>query len=280
MTDAQNKALYIAEQCRAAGMTLAGAAGVIANVEAESAWRSNNLEDQYNAKFGVSDDTYTAQVDAGTRNFIDYAGYGLIQWTANDRKQQMLQFHRARGKSISDFKTQVAFLIHEMKSYGRAWQSCATSDSPYRCGYDICVYYEIPANKYAQGEYRGNLANNWYNWLQQNSGQHSSVPDGGSVPAGSGSGGSAQPAKDDDGIEIPVTWPPRTIDWHCTGFPEIRLMQAALRLRGYNVLTDGIWNQGDSTDKALKKFQKSRGLDPDGCCGPKSWAALLDLESR
>ena len=277
MTDNQNKALYIAEQCMAAGMTLAGAAGVIANVEAESAWRSNNLEDKYNKSFGVTDEDYTAQVDAGTRNFIDYAGYGLIQWTANDRKRQMLQFHKTRGKSISDFKTQVDFLIHEMKSYGRAWQSCITSDSPYRCGYDICVYYEIPDNKYAEGEYRGNLANNWYNWLQANSGQHSSVPDGGSAPAGNGS-----TQKDDDGIDIPVTWPPRTIDKRCADFPEVKLMQAALRLRGYNVLVDGQWP--DSLTKALIKFQKAafpnEESEWDGCCGPRTWAALLDLKAR
>ena len=276
MTEVQNKALYIAEQCTAAGMTLAGAAGVIANVEAESTWKSNNLEDQYNAKFGVSDETYTAQVDAGTRSFIDYAGYGIIQWTADDRKQNMLAFHRARGKSIADFKTQVEFLIHEMStSFRGAWNTCCNSNAPYKCGYDVCVIYEIPANKYAQGEYRGNLAKNWYDWLQTNGGQHSSVPDSGSQ----GNGG-APAEKDEDGIEIPKTWPPRTIDWHCGDFPEVKLMQAALRCRGYNVLADGIWNQGDSTDKALKKFQTAAGLRPDGCCGPMSWAALLDLKAR
>ena len=47
MTDTENKALYIAEQCRRAGMTLAGAAGVLANVEAESAFRNDNLQDCY-----------------------------------------------------------------------------------------------------------------------------------------------------------------------------------------------------------------------------------------
>ena len=273
MTDAQNKALYVKEQCIAAGMTLAGAAGVIANIEAESAWKSNNLEDQYNRQFGVSDDDYTKQVDAGTRNFIDYAGYGLIQWTANDRKQQMLQFHKSKGKSIGDFKTQVAFMISEMRNYGRAWRTCTTNDSPYRCGYDICVYYEIPANQYQQGEYRGNLASNWYNWLQANSKEHSSITD--SAPAASQTPVASNPPAGWENIPATDSWPPRTIDEHCFGWPEVWLLQCAMRCRGWNVVPTGIWNKDLGT--YVKDFQRAAGLSSDGIVGPMTWAALLKL---
>ena len=55
MTDTENKALYIAEQCRKAGMTLAGTAGVLANVEAESIFSPINLEDSKENRVGMTD---------------------------------------------------------------------------------------------------------------------------------------------------------------------------------------------------------------------------------
>lgn len=280
MTEAQNMALYIAEQCQAAGMTLAGAAGVIANVEAESAWQSNNLEDQYNRRFGVSDATYTEQVDAGTRSFIDSAGYGLIQWTYPTRKEKMLQFHKARGKSISDFKTQVAFLLHEMRTeYPGVWNRCTKEESPYTCGYYICTDYENPANKFQQGEFRGNLAKNWYDWLKENGGQQSSVPDS-SGPSGISTGTPVADNPPAGWENIPATesWPPRTVDANCYGWPEVWLLQTVMKCRGWNVVPNGIWNR-DLTEY-VKDFQRVSGLSTDGCVGPMTWAKLLEMDRR
>ena len=48
------------------GVTKEGACAVIANLQAESALIPNNLEDQYNTKFGMSDSQYTAAVDNST----------------------------------------------------------------------------------------------------------------------------------------------------------------------------------------------------------------------
>lgn len=274
MTDQQNKALYIAEQCRRAGLTLAGAAGVVANVEAESAFKSNNLQDCYNSSLGVSDENYTAQVDAGSRSFIDSAGYGLAQWTSGDRKKGLLAYVRARGKSIGDFQAQVDYLMYEMgNGYKKAWITCTNSNDPFECGYAVCKYYEIPADTENQANYRGSLARTWYNWLSANSGESSSIPDSSTVtPPAEGSDGT----KDEDGIEIPTTWPPRTIDKeHCSGWPEIRLMQTALICRGYNALDNGIFDK--AAEDKLKAFQKDSGLQEDGVCGPLTWAALLRL---
>lgn len=65
-----------------------GVAGLMGNLNAESGLRSNNLQDTYNRKLGLSDAQYTAQVDNGTyNNFVkDAAGYGLAQWTYWTRK--------------------------------------------------------------------------------------------------------------------------------------------------------------------------------------------------
>ena len=261
MTDAQNKALYIKEQCMAAGMTLAGAAGVIANVEAESAFRSNNLQDCYNQSSGMSDDQYTAAVDNGSykRFSSDRFGYGLAQWTSDDRKAEMLAFHRSQGKSIGDFNTQVAFLIREMRSkYSFSWRTCCTSNSAYECGYNVCSDYERPANTQTQAQYRGQLAKNWCDWLNEHAGDQSDIPD--------------DPHTDPQPVTL--SWPPRTIDKNCFGWPEVWLLQSILKCRGYNVLIDGIWSQ--SLDEAVKVFQAQNGLDPDGIVGPKTWAILLE----
>ncbi len=51
----------------------------------------------------MTDTTYTAAVDSGSyTNFVhDSAGYGLAQWTYHSRKQALLDFARAAGKSAA-----------------------------------------------------------------------------------------------------------------------------------------------------------------------------------
>ena len=266
MTDVENKALYIAEQCRRAGMTLAGVAGVLANVEAESAFKPTNLQDTYERALGYNDESYTAAVDNGTyHNFTgDAAGYGICQWTASDRKAQMLAYFRQRGMSIGDFRTQVDFLLYEMGSgYRRPWITCTNSNDPYQCGYDVCHDYEICANLEASSDYRGGQARKWYTWLQQHNGDQSEIPEE----------GQPQPETDDEGMPIEKTWPPRMLQRdRCTGWPEIKLLQDLLRCHGYNVLTDGIF--GEELEKKVKQFQTETGLEADGIVGPMTWNAL------
>lgn len=277
MTDKNRKALYIAEQCRRAGMTLAGAAGAIASVEAESAFKSTNLQDSYEKPIGMTDEQYTMAVDNGTyHNFTgDAAGYGLCQWTASDRKAKMLAYFRSRGASIGDFATQVDFMIEEMHGYSKAWATCTTSDNPYECGYAVCRYYEIPADTENQAQYRGGRAQHWYSVIAASpGGEETVIP---VTPAGTGEDGGAGDVgeRDEDGNIIEKTWPPRMLQkGRCSGWPEVKLLQAAIRCRGYNALTDGIF--GDALEEKVKQFQKDEGLDPDGIVGPKTWDRLFE----
>ena len=53
----------------------------------------------------------------------------------------------------------------------------------------------------------------------------------------------------------------------------VKSWQTFLNLNGFPCgLNDGIY--GKNTEKAVRAFQESRGLDPDGIIGPKTWAAL------
>lgn len=277
MTDTENKALYIAEQCRKAGMTLAGTAGILANVEAESIFSPINLENSKENRVGMTDAQYTAAVDNGTyHSFVnDSAGYGLAQWTASDRKQGMLNFHRSRGKSIGDFETQVAWLLTELRSYTKAYNTCRNSNDPYQCGYDVCKYYEICDNLEAASQYRGGVAKRWYSWLQAVNLNETVTP--------------VTPAEPT--VQEPATPQPkepkgkvgkmqlRTIDQGIEGWPEVWLAQAALKTRGYSAVSTGIF---DSTmTKAVKDFQQDAFPTDesqwDGVIGPLTWAKLLSF---
>jgi len=54
---------------------------------------------------------------------------------------------------------------------------------------------------------------------------------------------------------------------------DVKLLQEILNSYGYSLKVDGDF--GSSTEAAVKKFQKSRGLVADGIVGPKTWNALL-----
>jgi peptidoglycan hydrolase-like protein with peptidoglycan-binding domain len=57
-----------------------------------------------------------------------------------------------------------------------------------------------------------------------------------------------------------------------TGEP-VRSLQYLLRARGFAVTVDGAF--GARTDRAVRAFQRSRGLAVDGVVGRSTWTALL-----
>ena len=55
----------------------------------------------------------------------------------------------------------------------------------------------------------------------------------------------------------------------------VAVLQQKLMLLGYELPHYGVDGDfGAETEKAVKQFQKDRGLNPDGIVGPKTWAAL------
>lgn len=138
------KTIY--DQLRAVGMTAEGACALMGNFQAESAMRSNNVED----RSGMDDERYTALTDAGHYDFAtDYGhhyGYGLAQWTLSSRKENLLNMARKRGCSVADEDMQVDFAVWELSNqFPGVWTVLTTSHDLYECTRIVCLQYERPA---------------------------------------------------------------------------------------------------------------------------------------
>ena len=126
-----------------------GAAGMMGNLYAESALRPNNLQNTYEKKFGMTDAEYTAAVDGGSyTNFVkDSAGYGLAQWTYWSRKQALLEFAQAAGKSIGDLQMQLDFLWKELQGYTSVLNTLKTATTVKAASDAVLTGYERPADQ-------------------------------------------------------------------------------------------------------------------------------------
>ncbi|OUM63738.1 carbohydrate-binding module family 18 protein [Piromyces sp. E2] len=125
-----------------------GTAGLMGNLYAESKLRPNNLEDRYETPT-LTDETYTKGVNDGTYdNFVgDKYGYGLAQWTNDQRKANLLAF--ANGTSIDDLEMQLDFLWNELTDpYYSVFLGKLKNAKSVRDASNACIFdFEIPDDK-------------------------------------------------------------------------------------------------------------------------------------
>ena len=129
-----------------------GVAGLMGNLYAESGLMPNNLQNSYEESLGYSDASYTQAVDNGSyANFTtDRAGYGLAQWTVEDRKTSLLAFADARGCSIADLDMQLAFLCSELETkFPGVLAKLRTATSVREASDYVLFHFEAPKD---QGE--------------------------------------------------------------------------------------------------------------------------------
>ena len=133
----------------ARGLSKCGAAGLMGNIYAESALKPTNLQNSFEKKLGYNDESYTAAVDSGSYgNFVkDSAGYGLCQWTFWSRKQNLLEFARAAGKSIGDLEMQLDFLFKELEGYKAVLATLKTATSVRAASDSVLLNFERPADQ-------------------------------------------------------------------------------------------------------------------------------------
>lgn len=251
----------IFEQLRKAGCTATGALALMGNWDCESNLEPCRVQGDFTTDRTMSRD-YANKVDNGLISDDGFAkdakGWGLAQWTYHTRKRSLLIFCRRHSISIANETAQVDFAIAELKTdYSGLWRylcSC-TADQLYAVTDSVCREFERPAVNNVNARFQA--AKRLRDQLQ---GQAVENID------------NSVATDTNDGDKF---WPPRMI---CVGMngADVSVLQALLKAHGYTLSgTAGVF--GDSTDKALRKFQFAHALDVDGICGPKTWTEITKL---
>lgn len=149
------------KKCIQAGMTPAGACGLIGNLEAESdGFYPNRVEylclnRLKEAGKVYTHETYTAAVDNGKISCEEFLhplageqyGYGLTQWTSPGRKAGLWNLAKQKGVSIADEDMQMEYLLKELReSYEPVMKVLRTTTSIREASDVVLKKFEIPAN--------------------------------------------------------------------------------------------------------------------------------------
>ena len=247
---------------RGYGLSEAGALGMLGNWECESGCEPYRVQGDYQASRAISK-AYVNAIVSGVsdkeRFATDQKGFGLAQWTYPQRKRNLWNFAYGAMKPIDSCPMQVDFAMLELRNeYQSLLAFLKTTNDIFSACDRICREYERPAVNNVDARYQAALRIRREIDL---SGSAEPVP---------------EPSKPEEPDEEPKleTWPPRTIDEHCSGWAEVWLLQALLKCHGLNVLVDGIF--GDALTHKVKQFQSKNGLDPDGAVGNMSWSKLME----
>ena len=257
----ETTALYIAKALAAEGCTTAGIAGVLGNLEAESGVVPCRMQGDFGGPDYQKSLAYASRAMTGAVSAEAWAkdaiGFGLAQWTYWTRKLELLSDAKNAGQFVGDVRIQTSFLIKELKrDYAGVWALLTNPDATVSlCSNAMLLKYERPADM-SEGAQRQrcNLSVAWFNWLQ-------SPDEDADTPAQSIAQTSAQAA----GLKLRTIQ--KGLNWE-----EVWLLEALLKLRGYNVLHDGMFSEGLAAK--VKEFQKDCGLAEDGIVGPNTWKAL------
>ena len=134
------------------GLNDYGCAGLLGNMNAESALNPMNLQNNGNKNLGMTDEEFTAAVDSGAYakdTFIhDGYGYGIVQHTYYTRKKALYEFVKSAGKSIGDLETQLLFVYKELtENYKSLVTTLKTATSVLEASNAVLLKYERPADQ-------------------------------------------------------------------------------------------------------------------------------------
>ena len=140
-TASENEKACFAYLTGTMGLNTAAAAAVLANINAESGFKTDVLGDN-----GTS--------------------LGLCQWH-NSRMTALKNYCSTHGYNVYSVEGQMAYLQHELQtSYKSTWNKLTsvsnTAQGAYEAAYHWCVYFEVPADRYNKAVQRGNLAKTTY----------------------------------------------------------------------------------------------------------------------
>lgn len=164
------------------GLTDTGVSGLLGNIKAESGIRSNNLQNGFETKLGLTDKQYTDMVNNGTYSktqFVnDSAGYGLIQWTYWSRKLGLYEYAESINHNIDSVEMQLQYLMQELNTrYKSVLQVLKTSNDLKVCSDIVLTQFEKPQDqsdkvKDKRYEYSKEIFNTYSNSNTDNTGSN------------------------------------------------------------------------------------------------------------
>jgi len=94
-----------------------GVAGMMGNIQAESSFVSNNLNNDWANAHGFTDESYTEAIDNDTidPSLKAQGAYGLCQWLGG-RQLKLIELSKENNCSVSDGSLQLSYLIYELNS--------------------------------------------------------------------------------------------------------------------------------------------------------------------
>ena len=250
--------------CRQQGMTEAAALATVGNFQCESNCEPFRVEGDFSPYKTISKAYVQGVTDGSISRYTfshDAKGFGLYQITFWSRKEEYYDYWKASGGNLDSAELQTKFAIKELKRDFRAlWSFLTQTNDVFTACSRICREFERPA--YNNVDARFQAANRFKHELNLDEWK-----DGGGTPEPEPT---PQPEPGPEPIK-PDALDLRTIDKNCNGFPEVYLVQALFLNRGYDVSVNGIY-----PTEAVTVFQRHHNLSADGCCGPMTWAALME----
>ena len=109
------------DRFKRAGFSDIAIAGIMGNLQKESGLKPNNLQNSFEKKLGMDDETYTAAVNSGAYSkdsFVhDKAGYGLAQWTYWSRKEAFYNYMIEKNMvRIDSLAKQLDYIVYEFNT--------------------------------------------------------------------------------------------------------------------------------------------------------------------
>lgn len=260
-----------------AGLTEAGALGMMGNWDCESNLEPNRLQGDFNP-FRTSSKNYVSRVTSGALSkeafATDEKGFGLAQWTLAYRKRKLWEFWKASGLALDSEVMQTRFALRELQTegeYAGLLRMLKTSDNLLACTEAICKSYERPAINNVDDRHKSALRLQQSGLLLIADGSEPAEDLPVAEPSESEGSSGTTPAI----MPTHEFWPPRVI---CEGMKgaDVEVLCSLLKAQGYGVhyITDEF---GSFLTERVKAYQKANGLKADGIVGPLTWAALLKI---
>lgn len=253
---------------RGAGISEAGALGLLGNWECESNCEPYRVQGDFSSYRSISKSYVKALTEFSLSKeafATDQKGFGLAQWTYPQRKRNLYDYWRASNLAIDSPELQVNFALKELREdYASLYNYLKGARDIYEACGKVCREFERPAVNNVDARFQAASKIKY----EIDLGGSASSPEPEPTPQPK-----PEPAPGWELIPATEYWPPRTVDKNMEG-PDVVVLQALLYARGYTIAQiDGKF--GSLLDEQIKQFQKGHGLVVDGVVGNLTWTELL-----